>query len=133
MSRRLSSCCLLLLAACGSSTPPGPKVETKRSKVERGDIVLIVSATGDIKPIKEVELKSKASGQVVRFQKLPGEPVEEGELIAELDKKVEQRNLSLAESNLLSAEASLARNRATSGDDQQNDQEGGAHRAKDTK
>ena len=102
---------LLLLAACGPAAPAGPKVETKRSKVERGDIVLNVSATGDIKPIKEVELKSKASGQVVRFQKLPGEPVEEGELIAELDKKVEQRNLSLQESNLLSAEANLVRTR----------------------
>jgi HlyD family secretion protein len=48
---------------------------------------------------------------VVRFQKLPGEPVEEGELIAELDKRTEQRNLSLQESNLLSAEANLVRTR----------------------
>ncbi|HEX7899434.1 MAG TPA: efflux RND transporter periplasmic adaptor subunit [Planctomycetota bacterium] len=101
----------LLAGGCGASAPPGAKVETKRTKVERGDIVLNVSATGDIKPVKEVELKSKASGQVVRFQKLPGEPVEAGELIAELDKKVEQRNLSLQESNLLSAEANLARTR----------------------
>ncbi|MFN3486823.1 MAG: efflux RND transporter periplasmic adaptor subunit, partial [Planctomycetota bacterium] len=66
-------------------------------------------ATGEIKPVKEVELKSKASGQVVRFQKEPGEPVEAGELIAELDKRTEQRNLSLAESNLMSAEANLIR------------------------
>lgn len=107
--KRLLALTLLLPAACGPSTPAGPKVETKRSKVERGDIVLNVSATGDIKPVKEVELKSKASGQVVRFKKLPGEAVEMGELIAELDKRTEQRNLSLQESNLLSAEAILAR------------------------
>jgi HlyD family secretion protein len=111
MKRPLAFLLLLLPAACGPSAPAGPKVETKRVKVERGNIELNVSATGDIKPVKEVELKSKASGQVVRFQKLPGEPVEEGELIAELDKKVEQRNLSLQESNLLTAEANLVRTR----------------------
>jgi HlyD family secretion protein len=109
--KRVFATLLLLTAGCGPAAPTGAKVETKLSKVERGNIILNVNATGDIKPIKEVELKSKASGQVVRFQKLPGEPVEAGELIAELDKKVEQRNLSLQESNLLSAEANLARTR----------------------
>jgi len=83
------------------------KVETKRVNAERGDIVLNVTATGEIKPLKEIELKSKASGLMVRFQKLPSEAVKEGELLAELDKKVEQRNLSLAESSLLTAEANL--------------------------
>ena len=83
------------------------KVETKIAKVERGTIVRDVTATGEIKPIREVELKSKASGKVVRFKKLPGDPVEEGELIAELDKKVEQRNLDREQSNLSSAEARL--------------------------
>src|SRR5258708_31118442 len=83
------------------------KVETKRINAERGDIVLNVTATGEVKPLKEIELKSKASGLMVRFQKLPSEAVKEGELLAELDKKVEQRNLSLAESSLLTAEANL--------------------------
>ncbi|HLY09290.1 MAG TPA: efflux RND transporter periplasmic adaptor subunit [Planctomycetota bacterium] len=83
------------------------KTETTRVSVERGDIVLSVTATGEIKPLKEIELKSKASGLMVRFKKEPSEPVKEGELIAELDKKVEQRNLSLAEASLLTAEANL--------------------------
>jgi HlyD family secretion protein len=109
---------VLLLAAGGAAwwfwpakpeSPTAPKVEVKIAKVERGDISLQVTATGEIKPLREVELKSKASGQIVRFKKEPGDPVEEGELIVELDKKVEQRNLSLAEANLMSAEALLAR------------------------
>jgi len=87
----------------------GVKIESRRAKAERGDISLFVTATGEIKPVKEVELKSKASGQVVRFKKDPGDPVEAGELIAMLDKRVEERNLSLAKSNLMSAEASLVR------------------------
>ena len=62
-------------------TGAGLKVETKVAKAERGDITVHVTATGEIKPVKEVELKSKASGQIVRFQKEPGDPVEEGELL----------------------------------------------------
>ncbi len=85
------------------------KVETKVATVERGDISVHVTATGEIKPVKEVELKSKASGQIVRFKKEPGDPVEEGELIVELDKRMELRNLSLQKSNLMSAEANLVR------------------------
>jgi HlyD family secretion protein len=91
----------------GPQTTPRP--EARRVRVERGNLVIHVVATGEIKPVKEVELKSKASGQVVRFQKEPGDPVEAGELIAELDKRTEQRSLSLAESNLMSAEANLIR------------------------
>src|SRR5262245_61988234 len=83
------------------------KIEIKRIKAEHGDMTLNVTATGEIKPLREIELKSKASGLMVRFQKLPSEPVQAGELLAELDKKVEQRNLALAESNLLTAEANL--------------------------
>ena len=45
---------LLLLSACAPPAPPGPKIETKRAKAERGDNVLHVSATGEIKPVKEV-------------------------------------------------------------------------------
>ena len=83
------------------------KMETKRVKAERADLLLNVTATGEIKPLKEIELKSKASGLMVRFRKLPSESVKEGELLAELDKRVEQRNLSLAEANLLTAESNL--------------------------
>jgi multidrug efflux pump subunit AcrA (membrane-fusion protein) len=83
------------------------KVETKKAKAERGDIVVYVSATGEIKPVRVIELKSKASGLVVRFPKLPGDPVSEGELLVELDKKLEQRNLDRENSNLATAEAQL--------------------------
>jgi HlyD family secretion protein len=91
-----------------SSAPAAEKkLETRRAKVERGDLVLWVEATGEIKPEREVELKSKASGRVMQFRKLPGDPVEENELIAELDKRTEERNLGLQEANLLTAEANL--------------------------
>jgi HlyD family secretion protein len=109
------------------------KNETKKVGVERGDLVLNVTATGEIKPLKEVELKSKASGLMVRFKKLPSEPVKEGELLAELDKKVEQRNLSLAESNLLTAEANLELTKYKYLADLQTSESGGAAAKEDEK
>jgi multidrug efflux pump subunit AcrA (membrane-fusion protein) len=106
---------LALLAVAGLATwalwpaaeEEGIVTETEIVRVERGDIELRVTATGEIRPFKEVELKSKASGEVVRFRKEPGDPVEKDELIAELDKRTEQRNLSLAEADLMRAEAEL--------------------------
>jgi len=66
---------------------------------------------------------------MVRFQKLPSEPVKEGELLAELDKKVEQRNLALAEANLLTAEANLELTKLTYAADLKNAESEAAARA----
>jgi len=88
--------------------PAGPKTETRRVKVVTGDITLVVSATGEVKPLRQIELKCKASGQVLKFPKLEGDPVEAGEVIATLDPKTEQRNVEREEAGLASAEARLA-------------------------
>ncbi|MBI2932435.1 MAG: efflux RND transporter periplasmic adaptor subunit [Planctomycetes bacterium] len=92
----------------GGSSANGTRQEIKRVRAERGDVDLSISATGEVMPVRQVELKSKASGQVVRFPKVEGEIVEAGELIAELDKKLESRNLEREEANLKAAEARLA-------------------------
>ncbi len=98
-----------LYAWLGGGTPAaGPRQELKRVTSERGDITLSISATGEITPLRQIELKSKASGQVVRFTKLEGAAVKTGDLIAELDRKVESRNLEREEANLKAAEARLA-------------------------
>lgn len=89
-------------APLASAAPPKPV------KVARGDISLVVSATGEVKPLRQVELKCKASGQVVRFPKLEGSPVEAGEVIAELDPKTEQRNVEREEAGVALAEGRLS-------------------------
>ncbi len=105
---------VLLAAAIGAlwwwrrPDPSGPRVEARQVKVERGDIRLVVSATGEVKPSRQVELKCKASGQVLKFRKVEGDPVEAGEVLAELDPRTEQRNVEREEAGLASAEARLA-------------------------
>lgn len=87
------------------SSAAAPKTETKRAKAETGDLTISVSATGDVTPIRQIELKSKASGLVVRFKKLEGDTVEAGELIAELDRTVNQREVERAKGDLMAAQA----------------------------
>lgn len=84
------------------------KEVVREAKVERGDLRLTVAATGEVKPLRIVELKSKASGQVVRFAKEVGEPVSVGELIAALDRALEERNLRKAKADRDTAQARLA-------------------------
>ncbi len=58
----------------------------KIAKVERMDLARSVVATGKIQPVREVEIKSKASGII---QSLPvnfGDYVHKGQVICELDK-----------------------------------------------
>ena len=92
----------------GESPNGAPKQEIKRVKAEAGELTVSVAATGDVTPIRQIELKSKASGLVVQFKKLEGDAVEAGELIAELDKVTNQRDVQRAQSDLMAAEAKLS-------------------------
>lgn len=54
--------------------------------VKRGDVVVAVNVTGTIKPLKVVELKSKASGKIVNMPVEQGDYLKEGELVCEIEK-----------------------------------------------
>jgi HlyD family secretion protein len=71
------------LVACKSkSTGPAPLPTTT---VTRGDIAVRVQATGTVEPINPVEIKSKASGMVIRMPVEVGAHVQGGALIAQID------------------------------------------------
>ena len=52
---------------------------------ERGDLRITAEATGQIEPIRKVEVKSKASGEVLRLHVDVGDAVAPGALLAEVD------------------------------------------------
>lgn len=71
------------LVACKSkATRPAPLPTTT---VTRGDIAVRVQATGTVEPINPVEIKSKASGMVIRMPVEVGAHVQRGALIAQID------------------------------------------------
>ncbi len=57
---------LLLLAGCGGKKDKAIAISTQ--PVQRRDIVIDASATGVVEPINVVEVKSKASGQIVKMR-----------------------------------------------------------------
>jgi HlyD family secretion protein len=76
--------------------------------VERGLMVRSVVATGKIEPISKVEIKSKANGIIKALYADVDGAVEEGVVLAELDKELLLAQLRGAEANLLAARAAFA-------------------------
>ncbi|MEC8957719.1 MAG: efflux RND transporter periplasmic adaptor subunit [Nitrospinota bacterium] len=88
-----------------SEEPTKPKF--KISKVSQGSISVKISATGIVEPNFKVEVKSKASGEVLSFPKHEGDRVKKGTLLLKLDKSDEKRNVDKAKSDLSSSTAKL--------------------------
>lgn len=91
----------LLLRQGKSGEAKGPSVAT----VERGSVREIVSCTGRIVPNQEVEIKCKASGEVVSLPRDVSDAVEKGELLVELDPTDERRRVTQAEIALAASRA----------------------------
>ena len=90
----------------GESEAP-PKPTFKLAEVKKGPISTKISATGIVEPNFKVEVKSKASGEVLSFPFLEGDKVEKGALLLELDKSDEKRNVAKAKADLSKATAKL--------------------------
>jgi HlyD family secretion protein len=74
--------------------------------VVRRDIVVAVEAAGVIEPYLTVEVKSKASGEILKITRETGDFLEQGELLVEIDKRSPHNQLAQAEAEL---EAAIAR------------------------
>ena len=75
--------------------------------VRRRDIVVAVDAAGIIEPVTTVEVKSKASGEILSLTVDTGDEVEAGTMLARVDRRVLNNSLQLAKANLEVARARL--------------------------
>jgi HlyD family secretion protein len=73
--------------------------------VEKGTMVVSVVATGKVEPITKVEIKSKANGIIERLLTDVDQIVEQGQVLAELDRENLTARLREARANLQAAEA----------------------------
>lgn len=74
----------LALAACQSGeAEEAPSIAT--TPVERGDLRITAEATGTVEPIRRVEVKSKASGEILDLHVDIGDDVRRGTLLAEIE------------------------------------------------
>jgi HlyD family secretion protein len=75
--------------------------------VKRGDLLVSVSATGKIDPIRTVELRSKASGEIIKMYVEEGDFVKKGEVLCELEQTTAQNDYEQAKADLDVAKVNL--------------------------
>jgi HlyD family secretion protein len=99
---------LALLALAGACSKPAPPPVYQAIPVARRDIVVSASASGVIEPITTVDVKSKASGEVVAVYVETGQAVQKGQALVRIDPRQPLNALRQAEANLEVAKAQLA-------------------------
>jgi HlyD family secretion protein len=77
----------------------------KTATVMRGDITQIVTANGQLSPVKNVQVGSQVSGIITEIKVDFNSRVKEGEVIAQMDPSTYQRAVELSEAELANAKA----------------------------
>jgi len=90
------------------------------AKVEKNTIISSITGTGQVSASNQIDLKSKASGDIVYIAVRSGQKVSSGSLVAQLDTKESQKSIRDAEANLESAKLALEKLKTQSSDENMN-------------
>ncbi len=98
---------LVVSAGCaeGDVAESGPTRLTV--EVRRGNLIIRAEATGSIEPVRRVEVKSKASGEILRLHADVGDRVARGTLLAEIDPRDVQNSYNQMQADLAVAQARM--------------------------
>jgi HlyD family secretion protein len=88
---------VLMIAACHKAAPP-PVYQAV--PVERRDIVVTAQAAGAINPDTVVDVKSKASGEILDVKVSTGDAVKHGTLIVQVDQRIPANDVAQAQAAL---------------------------------
>jgi HlyD family secretion protein len=83
--------------------------ETVLVDVKRGPIVMSVSTTGRVVANLDVDIKCRASGEVIKLPFDVSDVVKKGELLVEVNPIYEERNVKQSKASLSASEARLAK------------------------
>lgn len=110
MRRGLGVVSVIVLLACGGGDAErgGPTI-----RVERGTLVERAAASGTIAPDRQVEIRSRTSGEVLEVLVEEGDVVEEGALLVRLDTTDAARSLRDAEATVRRLRAEVNASRAS--------------------
>jgi HlyD family secretion protein len=103
MNRAFTTIAFALLASCGGSRPGATLYEA--ADVTRDTLEVTVGSSGIVEPLARVEVKSKASGEVLELRVDTGDYVEEGELMVRIDPRTVKNRVAQAEAQLKAADA----------------------------
>lgn len=102
---------VILLVAFGGNKEEIISVQTE--KVSRRDITQIVSATGKINPVFQVELSAEATGEIVDLPVEEGDDVRKGQLLVRIKPDIYLAQKNRAEATLQQARAQLSSRKAS--------------------
>ncbi|NCW59556.1 MAG: efflux RND transporter periplasmic adaptor subunit [Proteobacteria bacterium] len=97
-----------ILSSCGSdSEPTQPTTFYKKEKVVSKQLELSIEASGIIEAISSVEIKSKASGEVLFLGAEVGDLVQKGSVLGQIDQRTPKNILDQAKSDLEASKVRL--------------------------
>jgi HlyD family secretion protein len=103
MKLQIAALGCLILVACADERNDAPVYES--ASVERRSIEVSVGSSGVVEPLATVEVKSKASGEVLELLVEVGDYVEEGALLVRIDPRTVRNRLAQAEAELKAAQS----------------------------
>jgi HlyD family secretion protein len=102
--RVVTAAMVLVLAACKKEAPP-PSYQAV--PIERREIVVSAQASGAVQPDTTVEVKSKASGEILELAVETGQTVKRGDLMVRVDPRIPRNAVAQAQADLEVAQARL--------------------------
>jgi len=107
---------IVLVNILGSGN--GKSLEVTVEKVQKRDLVEKVSATGEIKPKKNINISTDVAGKILKILVEEGDGVQKGQLLIKIDSAIYEANadrdqeiISSSQSDLVSQEANLKKAR----------------------
>lgn len=104
--------CVLMACNGTEASEGGASSVTEAAPVTRGDLTVTAEAAGQIEPIRLVEVKSKASGEIREILIETGDVVEAGQLLVRIDPRDVRNAYDQADADLDVARARLATSEA---------------------
>jgi len=99
---------VLILASCGTDNKSSQETTFyKKESVNQKKLELSIEASGIIEAISSVEIKSKASGEVLFLGAEVGDQVERGSILGQIDQRTPKNILDQAKSDLEAAKVRL--------------------------
>lgn len=93
--------------------PREPQITWQTHRVDRGDMLLTATATGNLAPKREVTVGAEISGLITEVLVSENDPVRQGDVLARFDTEELAVNLEQAEARLALTLASVAESEAT--------------------
>jgi HlyD family secretion protein len=112
MNTRLGALALALFSAACSTADSAPAPAFQTAEASRGDLRITAEATGTVEPIRTVEVKSLAGGEILALNVDVGDQVQPGDLLARVDPRDVQNAFNQAQADLEVAQARLEISRA---------------------